>query len=178
MAKVPACDTEEQFRNKGGICCDVCDAGRSTVPAVCNSFGAVCNSFGLRPSECDGFRHFSQFTHVAALFVSPGKYVKAECDNYKATQCVPCQDGFYTATKNHMSSCHLCRVCSPSESCSTVLELLNAHTRTRRHTLALAGYQPLVQFFLTAAPSFHVWIFQSPRFKIFLFYTLNPPRVI
>ncbi|XP_075897142.1 tumor necrosis factor receptor superfamily member 5 [Nelusetta ayraudi] len=44
-----------------------------------------------------------------------GTYVKADCDGNKGTQCEPCQQGFYTATKNHMSSCHLCRACSRSE---------------------------------------------------------------
>lgn len=87
---------------------------------------------GLR--VCVGFHHFSQFGHIAALFVSPGTYVKADCDGNKGTQCEPCQQGFYTATKNHMSSCHLCRACSRSESCSTALELLNTHMDTHAHT--------------------------------------------
>lgn len=44
-----------------------------------------------------------------------GRYVKADCDGNKGTQCALCPNGFYTATRNHMSSCHRCRVCSSSE---------------------------------------------------------------
>ncbi|XP_076592582.1 tumor necrosis factor receptor superfamily member 5 [Chaetodon auriga] len=43
-----------------------------------------------------------------------GWYRKAECDGTKATECDECRRGFYTATKNHLTNCHVCRDCSPS----------------------------------------------------------------
>ncbi|GAA6229253.1 tumor necrosis factor receptor superfamily member 5-like [Lates japonicus] len=40
-----------------------------------------------------------------------GKYVKADCDATKETECGDCDSGFYTATINHMLTCQRCRDC-------------------------------------------------------------------
>ncbi|KAF0045525.1 hypothetical protein F2P81_002054 [Scophthalmus maximus] len=39
-------------------------------------------------------------------------HVQADCDGTKETQCDKCAHGFYTATKNHLTSCQLCKECS------------------------------------------------------------------
>lgn len=141
MAEMVCKSTTVQFQSKGGTCCDVCDAGEAMPPARRDSVG-------LRPPECSSVVIVSaRFGHMAAVFVSPGTYVKAECDRTRTTQCAPCQSGRYTATKNHLSSCHICTVCSASESCCTPPDLPNTHTDT--HTLALAGNQPLILFFFS-----------------------------
>lgn len=41
-----------------------------------------------------------------------GMHVQADCDGTKETQCDKCAHGFYTATKNHLTSCQLCKECS------------------------------------------------------------------
>nr|XP_046255211.1 tumor necrosis factor receptor superfamily member 5 isoform X2 [Scatophagus argus] len=41
-----------------------------------------------------------------------GSYMKAECDSTKETECAECGRGLYTATKNHLNKCHICRDCS------------------------------------------------------------------
>ncbi|XP_056902095.1 tumor necrosis factor receptor superfamily member 5 [Takifugu flavidus] len=51
-----------------------------------------------------------------------GSYVEAECDGNQPTKCAKCEHGFYTATKNHMKSCHLCRVCSSNSNQRTLKE--------------------------------------------------------
>uniref|UniRef100_A0A674MZ77 TNFR-Cys domain-containing protein n=1 Tax=Takifugu rubripes TaxID=31033 RepID=A0A674MZ77_TAKRU len=51
-----------------------------------------------------------------------GSYVEAECDGNRPTKCAKCEHGFYTATKNHMKSCHLCRVCSSNSNQRTLKE--------------------------------------------------------
>lgn len=79
---------------------------------------------------------------IAALLVSPGSYLSEECNETKDTQCAPCKVGLYTATKNHMSSCHHCRVCSPGRLDNTALELPNRHTNLQAH----AVNQPIVRF--------------------------------
>ncbi|XP_041797995.1 tumor necrosis factor receptor superfamily member 5 isoform X2 [Chelmon rostratus] len=43
-----------------------------------------------------------------------GWYMKAECAGTKATECAECGHGLYTATKNHLSNCHVCKDCSSS----------------------------------------------------------------
>ncbi|XP_054638458.1 tumor necrosis factor receptor superfamily member 5 isoform X3 [Dunckerocampus dactyliophorus] len=42
----------------------------------------------------------------------PGSFVQADCDDAKKTQCGACGRGLYTATRNHLSSCIVCRQCS------------------------------------------------------------------
>lgn len=41
-----------------------------------------------------------------------GSYMKAECDATKKTDCEKCGRGVYTATKNHLKSCQVCKDCS------------------------------------------------------------------
>nr|XP_020466566.1 tumor necrosis factor receptor superfamily member 5-like [Monopterus albus] len=41
-----------------------------------------------------------------------GKYVQSDCDSTKTTQCAECGGGFYTATKNYLNKCHVCKDCS------------------------------------------------------------------
>lgn len=142
MAETP-CDSQKQFRKKDGRCCNVCDAGRFT------------------PAKRDSFRRWTlcRFSPINPLWlhrrfvVSPGSYLKKECDGSMDTQCVPCEDGLYTATKNHMSSCHHCRICSPGKSDNTVLHLLNRHMNMQRH----AVNHPLVHFIYAARCFFVVF---------------------
>lgn len=127
MAKTP-CENQ-RFRNKEGRCCDFCDAGRSTLPKE-QQLWAAASDFVSQLSS------FQPLDYIAALPLSPGKYVKEECTEKKPTQCAPCENGLYAATKNHMTSCHHCRVCSLSELGNTVLELLRKHMDTQ-HTHAV-----------------------------------------
>ncbi|XP_061770770.1 tumor necrosis factor receptor superfamily member 3-like isoform X3 [Nerophis ophidion] len=41
-----------------------------------------------------------------------GNYVRADCDHAKKTECGCCERGSYTATKNHLRACRMCRQCS------------------------------------------------------------------
>ncbi|XP_034409741.1 tumor necrosis factor receptor superfamily member 5 [Cyclopterus lumpus] len=41
-----------------------------------------------------------------------GQYMRAECDDTHTTKCATCVLGSYTATKNHMLKCHVCKDCS------------------------------------------------------------------
>ncbi|XP_070692292.1 tumor necrosis factor receptor superfamily member 5 [Pempheris klunzingeri] len=41
-----------------------------------------------------------------------GSYMQAECDDQTATKCAECGRGEYTATKNHLNKCHVCKDCS------------------------------------------------------------------
>ncbi|TMS11045.1 Tumor necrosis factor receptor superfamily member 5 [Larimichthys crocea] len=43
-----------------------------------------------------------------------GSYMKAECDGTKQTECAKCGRELYTATKNHLTKCHVCKSCSSS----------------------------------------------------------------
>ncbi|XP_070767542.1 tumor necrosis factor receptor superfamily member 5 [Enoplosus armatus] len=43
-----------------------------------------------------------------------GSYMQAECDGTKPTKCVECGSGHYTATKNTLPQCHVCKHCSSS----------------------------------------------------------------
>ncbi|XP_037640149.1 tumor necrosis factor receptor superfamily member 5 [Sebastes umbrosus] len=47
-------------------------------------------------------------------YCAAGQYLKAHCDNTKATECAECGRGFYTATKNYMTKCQICRNCNSS----------------------------------------------------------------
>ncbi|RVE62749.1 hypothetical protein OJAV_G00161250 [Oryzias javanicus] len=55
---------------------------------------------------------------------SAGYYVQTECSKNQTTKCAVCHHGTYTATKNHLSRCHVCKTCSSQnhlkqESCCT-----------------------------------------------------------
>ncbi|XP_068425548.1 tumor necrosis factor receptor superfamily member 5 [Clinocottus analis] len=41
-----------------------------------------------------------------------GQYMLNECDNTHTTNCTKCVPGRYTATKNHLPKCHVCKDCS------------------------------------------------------------------
>ncbi|XP_056301130.1 tumor necrosis factor receptor superfamily member 5 [Pseudoliparis swirei] len=41
-----------------------------------------------------------------------GQYMLAECDDTHTTKCGPCGPGRYTATKNHLPKCYVCKDCS------------------------------------------------------------------
>ncbi|XP_054638456.1 tumor necrosis factor receptor superfamily member 5 isoform X1 [Dunckerocampus dactyliophorus] len=59
----------------------------------------------------------------------PGSFVQADCDDAKKTQCGACGRGLYTATRNHLSSCIVCRQCSASNNQRTAKEC-TAHKDT------------------------------------------------
>ncbi|XP_057690114.1 tumor necrosis factor receptor superfamily member 5 isoform X1 [Corythoichthys intestinalis] len=44
----------------------------------------------------------------------PGSFVAADCDHNNKTWCEVCRQGLYTATKNHLRQCRVCRSCSAS----------------------------------------------------------------
>nr|XP_057909697.1 tumor necrosis factor receptor superfamily member 5 isoform X2 [Doryrhamphus excisus] len=50
----------------------------------------------------------------------PGSYVQADCDVAMKTRCGECGRGLYTATRNHLSSCMVCRQCSGSNNQKTL----------------------------------------------------------
>ncbi|XP_026173324.1 tumor necrosis factor receptor superfamily member 5 isoform X2 [Mastacembelus armatus] len=41
-----------------------------------------------------------------------GMHMQTECDGKKMTECAKCGPGLYTATPNHLNSCHVCADCS------------------------------------------------------------------
>ncbi|XP_071326525.1 tumor necrosis factor receptor superfamily member 5 [Trachinotus anak] len=41
-----------------------------------------------------------------------GMYVQAECESSQTIRCARCEHGHYTATRNHLTKCQPCRVCS------------------------------------------------------------------
>ncbi|XP_051921229.1 tumor necrosis factor receptor superfamily member 5 isoform X2 [Hippocampus zosterae] len=43
-----------------------------------------------------------------------GSFVRADCDRAAETRCVACQRGFYTAARNHLTRCRVCKSCSAS----------------------------------------------------------------
>ncbi|XP_044065009.1 tumor necrosis factor receptor superfamily member 5 isoform X2 [Siniperca chuatsi] len=43
-----------------------------------------------------------------------GSYMQAECDGTKKTKCAECERGHYTATKNNLLRCRVCKDCSSS----------------------------------------------------------------
>ncbi|XP_069551752.1 tumor necrosis factor receptor superfamily member 5 [Brachyistius frenatus] len=51
-----------------------------------------------------------------------GTYIKTECGATKPTDCVKCGHGFFTATKNHLLSCHVCKICSSSNNEKKVID--------------------------------------------------------
>lgn len=63
-----------------------------------------------------------------------GSYMKAECDGTKQTECAKCGRELYTATKNHLTKCHVCKSCSSSKSNSfarmhTLISVLQTQTQ-------------------------------------------------
>ncbi|XP_061803919.1 tumor necrosis factor receptor superfamily member 5 [Nerophis lumbriciformis] len=58
-----------------------------------------------------------------------GNYVRADCDHTKKTECGCCERGSYTATRNHLRACRMCRQCSASNNQRTVKECM-AHKDT------------------------------------------------
>ncbi|XP_061675802.1 tumor necrosis factor receptor superfamily member 5 isoform X2 [Syngnathoides biaculeatus] len=51
-----------------------------------------------------------------------GKFVRADCDHSRQTQCDDCGRERYTATRNHLTSCLLCKLCSASDNQMTEKE--------------------------------------------------------
>lgn len=89
------------------------DAATSAMQVGLHPPRATVFSCGLR--LCVSSHRFIHFGYMAALLASSGSYLKEECNKTNGTRCEPCERGLYTATKNHMSSCQHCRVCSKSE---------------------------------------------------------------
>ncbi|XP_061633477.1 tumor necrosis factor receptor superfamily member 5 [Phyllopteryx taeniolatus] len=44
----------------------------------------------------------------------PGSFVRADCDHARKTHCDNCGRGLYTATRNHLTRCRVCKSCSAS----------------------------------------------------------------
>lgn len=131
--------TKDQYLSKTGNCCDRCDAGQSAsfsdissvfhrrtllkVFVICCLF-LVSSPVLPRYSACH--LHSSPAppdiapSSVSVLIsILSGSYMKAECGGgggAEVTECAGCGRGLYTATKNHLTSCHICRVCSPGKS--------------------------------------------------------------
>ncbi|KAI3360525.1 hypothetical protein L3Q82_002408 [Scortum barcoo] len=51
-----------------------------------------------------------------------GTYKQADCDGTKATKCAECGRGFFTATKNYLSTCRLCKNCNSNNHLRKVKE--------------------------------------------------------
>ncbi|TDH11674.1 hypothetical protein EPR50_G00062960 [Perca flavescens] len=49
-----------------------------------------------------------------------GEYMKVECFGTKKTECAKCDNGFYTATKNNLPKCQVCKECSSENKQKTV----------------------------------------------------------
>ncbi|XP_038567059.1 tumor necrosis factor receptor superfamily member 5 [Micropterus salmoides] len=49
-----------------------------------------------------------------------GSYMVAECSGTTKTKCAECGRKGYTATKNHLSNCRQCKICSPTNNQRTV----------------------------------------------------------
>ncbi|XP_061573073.1 tumor necrosis factor receptor superfamily member 5 [Cololabis saira] len=43
-----------------------------------------------------------------------GKYVQADCTTTERTKCDECRRGYYTETKNYLTKCNVCKMCSSS----------------------------------------------------------------
>lgn len=120
------CDNEDQYMGKAGSCCKRCGAGKSVNIPPSHCFQLLADallkvlitdylSSSLSPSALSFPTFHPSASASVFIYILPGYYIKAECDGAKDTECVRCEHGHYTATKNHMEKCNVCRNCIPGK---------------------------------------------------------------